>query len=172
MAASIPVGVQFMEVTIEGKLVVMKYGGKEMKNLVEEFGKEVLRIPEQCITMRNYQKNLLHVESSWVRGPSYPFLTLSMSSKIAVIPFEVQQSGLFKDLVFIIPGGFTTTTFLLEWKKTLAKTTRKGSCFHLEFEDCRHQLVRGLDEDNLIEIVSFLLDTSTPVIVTLTANYY
>ena len=172
MAASIPVGVQFMEVMVEGKLVVMKYGGKEMKNLVEEFGKEVLRIPEQCVTMREFQKNLLHVDSSWVRGPSYPFLTLSMSSKLAVIPFEVQQSGLFRDLVFIIPGGFTSPTFLQEWKMTLAKNTRRGSCFHLDFEDCRHQLVRGLDVDNLIEIVSFLLNTSTPVIVTLTANYY
>ena len=105
----------------------MRYGGQEVRNLVEEFGEEVLRIPEQCLTLRNYQKNLLHVESSWVRGPSYPFLTLSMTSKVAIIPFEVQQSGLFNDLVFIIPGGFTTPNFLLEWKKTLANTTKKGS---------------------------------------------
>ena len=160
-----------MEVMIEGRMVVMRYGGQEVRNLVEEFGEEVLRIPEQCLTLRNYQKNLLHVESSWVRGPSYPFLTLSMSSKVAIIPFEVQLSGLFKDLVFIIPGGFTTPNFLLDWKETLANTTKKGSCFHLDFEDCRHQLVRGLDEENLIKIVSFLMKTSTPVIVTLTAKY-
>ena len=139
MAASIPIRVKYMEVMIEGRRVVMRYGGQEVRNLVEEFGEEVLRIPDHCVTLRQYQMNLLHVESSWVRGPSYPFLTLSMPSKVAVIPFDVQQSGLFQDLVFIIPGGFPTPNFLLKWKETLANTTKTGSCFQLEFEDCRHQ---------------------------------
>jgi hypothetical protein len=90
-----------------------------------------------------------------------------MRTKVAIIPIEVQQSGLFTDLVFLIPGGFTTQKFLQDWKKTLAATTKKGSCFHLDFADCTHQLVRGLDQEKLIEIVSFLLNTSTPVIITL-----
>ena len=94
-----------------------------------------------------------------------------MTSTVAVIPFEVQPSGLFQDLVFIIPGVFDTQQFLIGWKETLAKSTKAGSCFQLDFEDCRHQLVRGLDEENLVTIVSFLMRTSRPVIVTLTSKY-
>ena len=67
MATSIPIGVQYMEVMIEGRMVLMKYGGQDVRNLVEEFTDEVLRIPDHCVTMRKYQMNLLHVESSWVR---------------------------------------------------------------------------------------------------------
>ena len=67
MATSIPIGVQYMEVMIEGRMVLMKYGGQDVRNLVEEFTDEVLRIPDHYVTMRKYQMNLLHVESSWVR---------------------------------------------------------------------------------------------------------
>ena len=56
-----------MEVMIEGRMVLMKYGGQDVRNLVEEFTDEVLRIPDHYVTMRKYQMNLLHVESSWVR---------------------------------------------------------------------------------------------------------
>ena len=72
MPPSFPAGVQYMEVLIDGRKVMMKYGGRDVRNLVGEFGEEVLRIPDYCVTLRQYQLNLLHVESSWVRVPVTP----------------------------------------------------------------------------------------------------
>ena len=104
-----------------------------------------------------------------MRGPSYPFLALSMTDTVAVIPFEAQQSGKFQHLVFILPRGFVTSTFITGWKETLDRNTQEGPCIHIAFEDSRHQLVRGLDEDGLVHI-PYLMEKSTPVIVTLTSK--
>ena len=94
-----------------------------------------------------------------------------MTDTVAVIPFEAQPSGKFQDLVFIILRGFATTTFLTGWKEILAKHTQEGSSFQIDFDDSRHQLVRGLDKDSLVNIVSYLMEKSTPIIVTLTSKY-
>ena len=52
---------------VEGRSVLMHYGTQRMWELVAKFGEEVLKIPEGCVTMHKYQKEILHVKDSWVR---------------------------------------------------------------------------------------------------------
>ena len=65
-----------MMVMVEGRSVLMHYGTQRMWELVAKFREEVLKIPEECVTMHKYQKEILLVKDSWVRKTEWPFLAL------------------------------------------------------------------------------------------------
>ena len=88
MPPSYPSGIQFMEVMIDGRRVIIQYGGPAVRNLAAEFGMGVLRLPDYCVTLRPHQESLFHVGESWVRGPHYPFVAHSSTDSLSVVPLK------------------------------------------------------------------------------------
>ena len=60
MAPSVK-GLTFMEVEVQGNKQVLTYFSKKMVDQVARYGDGILRIPEECVTLRGYQKRILHL---------------------------------------------------------------------------------------------------------------
>ena len=84
-------GPRTMMVKVEGRSVTMHYGTQKVWELVPMYGEEILKIPEECVSMHNFQKEILHMEDSWVRSAEWPFLALSTASQVAVDPLKSQN---------------------------------------------------------------------------------
>ena len=66
----IPKDHQQMMIKVKDKSIIMNYGTKKMRKMVPIHGEEVLRIPEECVTMHPFQKTVLHLEHDWVKSRS------------------------------------------------------------------------------------------------------
>jgi hypothetical protein len=66
-----------MMIKVMDKRIIMNYGTKKMMKMVPIHGEEVLRIPEECVSMHPFQKTVLHMEHDWVKSPEWQYIALS-----------------------------------------------------------------------------------------------
>jgi hypothetical protein len=122
----LPEGHQQMMIKVEDKSIIMNYGMEMMRKMVPIHGEEVLRIPEECVTMHPCQKTVLHMELDWGKSSEWPFIALATTST-AVVPFEEPRSeGFMPGLVTIIPRGFITASLREELDKEVDTHYKKG----------------------------------------------
>ena len=158
-----------MMVKVDGKSVTMHYGTQKMWELVPMYGEEVLRIPEECVSLHNFQKEVLHMEDSWVRSTEWPFLALSTASQVAVVPFEESdQEGIMPALVLVVPLGFFTTAVRLAWNLELDKHILGGGTAQMRmYRDAVHYRLGNLQTLGLTVLITLMFKHNVPAILTL-----
>ena len=98
----------------------------------------------------------------------WPFMTLSTTATAAVVPFDHDGHGVFGDLVLVFPKGYMVKQIVPEWIERMTSLEKKGMTVEWRlYADADHIKISKLDAGSLMNITTYLLKNSCPVIITL-----
>jgi hypothetical protein len=167
---TIPKELCFMKHTVRGTTYALVYGTEENKALVARVGMEAMMIPRMCIQLQPFQMRIMHTKDGWT-SPAWPFMTVSTRATATVIPFDHDGYGVFADLVFVFPKGYMCKKVLPEWHERMTNMKKRGMTVEWRlYADCDQVMISKLDVGGLVSLTTYILQNSSPVIITLKSS--